>query len=191
MANPTTIGRLPAPHDCIEVSVTRWFHDEWWVRYSGTPKQLVAAGIVDSDMESKILSKKGGARIAKDGFFFKLDSGRVPAHVQWPLDEVVGFKRKVRGLAPLLQLPGMMEIFPDGEAPEDSDDEFTYEQLAEQFPQISFGMARQAFSVAAAIGASSLREWRLRDRRVGRLHRAAEWLSIGKVIAPNWTRGAA
>lgn len=194
MANPT-ISRLPAPHDCVRVSLTHWFRESWHVCYTGTPRQLVAAGIVDSDMERKLLTPKGGARFGKDGLPFKLESGRVPAHVQWSLDEIVTLKRRA-SRHNLLNLPGMAELFPGGinsiptgdcDAPD-----LTHEQLATRFPAITVGMASAAFRVASIIGASDVRSASLRDRCVGRRQRPVQWLSIGKVIVPAWTgRGAA
>jgi hypothetical protein len=189
VANPIT-GNLPAPHDCISISVTPRFNS-WYVRYTGTPQQLVAAGVVDDDMVRKINSQKGGARIGKDGMLFKLKSGRIPAHIQWSRDEAVGFERK--GSAELImQLPGMIELFPDG-PPDDGhhDDELTPEQLVAQFPTITMGMAWVANAMAERIGASSVRNASLRVRCVGRRQRPAQWLSIGKVIAPRFAGGAA
>lgn len=118
MANPIITGKLPAPHDCISISVTQWFRDEWCVRYKGTPQQLVAAGVVDDDMACKINSQKGGARTGKDGIRFKLRSGRTPARIQWARDEVVEFDRTARDLKQMMQLPGMAQLFPNG-APAD------------------------------------------------------------------------
>lgn len=192
MANPIT-GKLPAPHDCISISVTVCRYD-YRVRYTGTPKQLLAAGVVDDDMVRKINSQKGGARIGKDGLSFKLRSGRIPAHVQWARDEAVSFDRTARNCDQhkLLQLPGVAELFPDGFSVDSHhDDELTPYEVAEQFPTITLGMAYLASALASRIGASSVRSASLRDRCVGRRQRPARWLSIGKVIAPYFAGGAA
>jgi hypothetical protein len=86
----------------------------------------------------------------------------------------------------------MAELLPHGiPTDEHHDDELTHEQLAAQFPAITMGMAFVANAMASRIGASSVRNARLRARCVGRRQRPTQWLSIGKVIAPHFVARSA
>lgn len=177
-------GRLPSPHDCIDVSVIYCGHGStWYVRYTGTPKQLVAAGVIDSDMVSKIVSQKGGARIGKDGLPFKLRSGRVPAHFQWARDEAVTFERKVRDSDrhKLQQLPGMRELIPNDLPTQEERDA---EIRANPGPgdRVCGSLSAQACAYAEAVGRVASRV-----RAIGRTQRLMRWATINDtVIAPDW-----
>lgn len=149
---------MPAPHEVISIKVD--FCDYWsQVCYTGTPAQLLAAGVVDAHMESKILHQGRGPMLSRDGVRFSVSER--PKRLAWEIGQTLSVTFRLRIPRDALNLPGIRDIFPSGLPKE----------------QLHSDQQREA---------DRTHDMAARSRCVGRFQRPVQWRAIGKVITVDW-----
>lgn len=178
-------GTLPAPNQHIEISVTAWSATSFTVDYIARPQELVAAGLVTSYMEGKILSQRSGIHMDEAGRRFKLapiaQYPRPPKRVLWEGAEPVALRFYDASRRAVLDLPGVRELYPDG-LPSQEERNRGIRENPGLGDRVCGSLSAQACAYAETVGRVISRA-----RPVGRSQRLMRWSLInGTVIAPDW-----
>jgi hypothetical protein len=166
-------GTLAAPHACVAIAVTQQSGTRFAVEDTGTPAQLVAAGIVNEQMQEKILSQRSGVMIDSDGDAFKIQGkfGETK-RATWEAASRCTLTYYRIGSAAVLCLPGVAALFPSGlEVEERSALNAQIEQLGQ--------VVRVMREVEEGGGMQ-------RCRIIGRKRREATWYALDDVLYVNW-----
>lgn len=179
-----TAGRLPAPHDCIEIRVEEW-PNGFDVEYFARPPELRGAGLVTPYMEGKIVRQRSGMQLDEQRRRFRLFAidrfPNPPKRLLWESGERIRLRYYGVCRNVVLSLPGVRALYPNGLPTQEERDEAIRRNPAPG-DRVCGSLSARACAYADQVGRVVSRE-----RGIGRLQRLMRWHLIdGTVIAPDW-----